>query len=393
MRVAFFQRLFAHYQWGLMQELSERADHQYVFFGDTRDPLQTGIAPIPSDKRKLVDYRVVRTWQPAIHLAFQPAAMWTGFTGRYDAFIFEGAFQHPTAWIAMLTAQARGKRVLLYTHGWRRKDTNALIYTIRLAFLRKADGLLLYGSRAKSIGLSLGIAPDKMYVVLNSLDHRKMVSLRNMVSQDQHLILREQLFGNRLIPVVIYSGRLMESKRVDLLIEACARVIHRGYSLGLLVVGGGPEMDRLKDKAKRSGVPAHFTGPLYDEAELCRLISASNVMVVPGPVGLSAIHAMTYGTPIITNDSWDSQNPEAEAIVPGRTGAFFRQDNPNTLADVLISFTANPNTREHYASHCIEMVDKYYNPSFMRGVFDRAVSGIPPDDTFLPETGEGTWLV
>jgi glycosyltransferase involved in cell wall biosynthesis len=383
MRVAFFQRIFAHYQWGLVHELAHHADHEYVFYGDTRDPAGTGIAPLPAEWRDLVDYRPVRTWQPAVHLALQPAAMRTALSAEYDAFIFEGSLEHPTTWIAMQLARARGKRVLLYTHGWRREDTNATLRATRLAFYRQADALLLYGFRAKSIGRSLGIMPDGMHVAFNSLNYREMVVLRDTVSQDQSLAVRERLFGNGELPVAIYVGRLIASKRVDLLLEGCAKVAARGYRLGLLIVGDGPERKSLEDKAMRLGIPTHFAGALHDERELCSLISASMVMVVPGYVGLSAIHAMTYGVPIITNDDLDSHSPEVEAIIPGRTGEFFRSGDPDSLAEALLPFLATSGGRASYSPCCKEMVDRYYNPAFMRSVFDRAVSGRPAEDALL----------
>lgn len=386
MHIAFFQRFFAHYQWGLVQELANHSEHKYTFFGDERDPARSGIEPIPLDRRRLVDFHVVPTWHITRHLAIQPSVAREAFFGKYDTFIFEGAFHHPCTWLAMWIAQARGKRVLLYTHGWRRNDTNALIRVIRLAFLRQADGLLLYGHRARSIGLSLGISPEKMYVVYNSKDYQQMVALRNSISQTQLNALRERLFGSSQLPVVIYVGRLIAAKQVDLLVEACSRVISGGHSLGLIVVGNGPQLEFLKEKTLRLNVPVHFTGAIYDETELSLLISASNVLVVPGYLGLSAIHAMTYGTPVIAHDAFDQQMPEVETIIPGKTGAFFRQNDPDSLAKALIPFLCAADSRSTYRQNCLAMVDHYYNPVTMRIVFDRAVNGIPSNDSLSPFT-------
>src|SRR6266498_177234 len=373
MRVAFFQRFFAHYQWGLVHELAEHSEHKYSFFGDMRDPAHSGIAPIPQERRCLVDFHVVPTWQATLHLAIQPAEVWIALFGQYDAFIFEGSFTHPFTWLAMWIARARKKRVLLYTHGWNRRDTNDITRYLRLAFYRQADSLLLYGHKARSIGYSLGIAPEKMYIVYNSLDYHQMVALRNSISRAQLTNIRGKLFGNAQLPVVIYVGRLIISKHVDQLVEACSRIISSGHPLGLIVVGGGPELESLKSKASQLNVPASFTGTLYEEKELSLLVSASNVMAVPGYLGLSSIHAMTYGTPVITNDDFDQHMSEVETIIPEKTGAFFHQNDLDSLVEGLIPFVNDPDTRAHYRENCIAMVDKYYNPVAMRFVFDQAV--------------------
>jgi glycosyltransferase involved in cell wall biosynthesis len=44
-----------------------------------------------------------------------------------------------------------------------------------------------------------------------------------------------------------------------------------------------------------------FYGESYNERELAPLIALADVCVSPGNVGLTAIHALTYGTPVINS--------------------------------------------------------------------------------------------
>ncbi|MEI6149586.1 MAG: hypothetical protein WCS01_10850 [bacterium] len=46
LRVAFFQRIFAHYQAGLVKELAAHSRHDYRFIGAAQDPLGSGIEVI-----------------------------------------------------------------------------------------------------------------------------------------------------------------------------------------------------------------------------------------------------------------------------------------------------------------------------------------------------------
>ena len=46
-----------------------------------------------------------------------------------------------------------------------------------------------------------------------------------------------------------------------------------------------------------------------------------------------AIHALAYGTPVITHDDLDRQMPEVEVISEGLTGAFFKHGDVADLAE------------------------------------------------------------
>jgi glycosyltransferase involved in cell wall biosynthesis len=65
---------------------------------------------------------------------------------------------------------------------------------------------------------------------------------------------RQELAGAR---VAVCVGRLVASKRVDLVIEHCAR--ERPFGL-LVVVGDGPERDRLQALARSRGLATRFVG-------------------------------------------------------------------------------------------------------------------------------------
>ena len=44
--------------------------------------------------------------------------------------------------------------------------------------------------------------------------------------------------------------------------------------------------------------------------------------VSPGNVGLTAIHSLSYGTPVLTHNNFNNQMPEVESIQPGFNGYF-----------------------------------------------------------------------
>ena len=96
-------------------------------------------------------------------------------------------------------------------------------------------------------------------------------------------------------PVVVYFGKLIPQKGVDVLIEAL-----RGVGAELVVVGFGPERSTLERLAAESDVAALFTGPL-EHRHLRHLLALADACVVPSvfpeAFGMVAAEAAAAGCP------------------------------------------------------------------------------------------------
>jgi len=110
-------------------------------------------------------------------------------------------------------------------------------------------------------------------------------------------------------------------------------------------------------------------GEIYDERKISRLIYESDLCVSPGNVGLSAIHSITYGTPVITHDDFKYQMPEFEIIKPGVNGFFFKKDSVEDLAR-KISLSLGKNFDKKAVRK--EILNKY-NPQAQKSIFDKLI--------------------
>ena len=117
-----------------------------------------------------------------------------------------------------------------------------------------------------------------------------------------------------------------------MLFEAAAVLQADGCPVDVLIIGDGPERSRLEMIAKNKNINAVFYGACYEETTLARLIMSSNVMVIPGAIGLTVMHSLIYGTPVITHDDPDEQGPEWEAIKSGINGQLFKKGDSSDLA-------------------------------------------------------------
>jgi glycosyltransferase involved in cell wall biosynthesis len=375
MRVAFFQRIFAFYQTGLVKELASHSLHEYHFFGDRQDPLQSGIHVIPEKLCHNISFTYCRTKHYGRYLAFQWRAVKEALLGPYDAFVFEGSITMPTNWIALLLAKIRGKKVFIYTHGWKKRDS-FWMNLIRQTFYGLSNGILLYGCRARKLGERSGVSPNKLYVVYNCLDDNEIREYLEIITEDKCQNIRRKWFGYAADnPLIVSVGRLVSAKRFSLLIDAAEILLCEGLQVNLLLVGDGPEQLSLKEQAKKAGVLLAFTGAQHEESFISDVFAAADLSVIPGAAGLSVIHSLSYGTPVVVHNNQAIQMPEAEAVEIGVNGSIFNEGDVADLArvirDVLDILPRGPLT----FGRCRNVIDKKFNAAYMRKVFDEAIIG------------------
>jgi len=146
----------------------------------------------------------------------------------------------------------------------------------------------------------------------------------------------------------------------------------------LVLVGEGPEREMLRQKAEQLRLTDRvwFYGACYEEEELGRLFYNATLTVSPGNIGLTAIHSMMYGTPVLTHDTFSHQMPEAEAVKEGRTGLFFKENDLRDLSNKIQQWMHCNRDRDDIRKKCFEMVDTYFNPYYQIDVMKRALGNI-----------------
>lgn len=155
---------------------------------------------------------------------------------------------------------------------------------------------------------------------------------------------------------LVFVGRLVSDKGVDVLLEALRRLKARqGSAPSLTIVGGGPEERRLRELAVELGIEGNvtFAGVQRGEA-LARTLNAHRVLVVPSrwaePFGLVALEGMACGCRVVAS----AAGGLPEALGPG--GTTFPNGDSAALAEQLAAALATELPREeevrtHLAAH------------------------------------------
>ncbi len=110
------------------------------------------------------------------------------------------------------------------------------------------------------------------------------------------------------------------------------------------------------------GKSVWFYGACYDEKQIAEFLYNADLCVSPGNVGLTAMHAMMFGCPVISHDNFPMQMPEFEAIEVGNTGAFFKENDVDNLAETINNWIKTCSDRESVRKSCFKVIDEKYNP-------------------------------
>jgi glycosyltransferase involved in cell wall biosynthesis len=324
-------------------------------------------------------WRTVRNRWFGDNILWQHGVLRLALSNEYDAIIFLGSVYFLSTWVAAPIARLRGKRVLMWTHGFLKRE-RGLKGLARRVFYRLAHGLLLYGEHAKKIAVEAGFDPKTLYVIYNSLDYDRQVQCRQRLTPELLRGVRDRLFPGNDRPVLLWIGRLTPHKQLSMILTAVEILRERGIEVNALFVGDGPERPRLEEHVRRAnlGTRVHFHGPAYEEEEIGPLIALSDLCIGPGEIGLTCMHALAYGTPVITHDDPEQQMPEFEAVVPGRTGLFFERGSVDDLADRIQQWLREHPNREANRESCQEIIELHYNPGYQRELINTAIMGGPP---------------
>lgn len=365
-KIALFTSIASHYRKPIWSLLLEHQKHEFhLFFGDNRS---SGIKTIDLKSKIFLKYesrihKIKNIWYKGKLLFWQRGVLSQCLYGNYDMVVFRGSMYCLSTWIASIICRVKGINIVYWGHGFYGKEKGIKLL-IRILFNSLANSHLLYGNISKDLFIKYGFNSKKIYLIYNSLDYSKHKAIRSNFKE----LEKSKVFNfmkHPDLPTVIFIGRLTATKKLDLLIKAIKTINEDEIKINLVFIGDGYEKKPLINMSAK-GISErwiHFLGGIYDESIIGRYIYLSDLCVSPGNVGLTAIHSLSYGTPVCTHDNVKNQMPEAEAIINGYNGIFFKENNVRNLVYNIEYWFSNNTDREKVRQNCYEQIDKYYNPN------------------------------
>lgn len=353
-----------HYRIGVFKLLDNYL-HMDSYFGDKMgDVKKLDYAELKNFKKELVNLKIFKNiyWQKgAVRISYK----------NYENFILLGEYYCLSTWCILILNFFTKKKIFLWTHGWYGNE-NFIKKNVKKIFFKLCDGLLLYGNYAKELMINEGFDFNKLHVIYNSLDYEKQLNVRNQLSPSN---IYKAYFKNDN-PIIIFIGRLTKVKKLNLMIESQEELRKKGIIVNNVFIGSGEDLTNLKELVSSfdSNKTNWFYGPSYNEKEIGELIYNADLCLSPGNVGLTAMHAMVYGTPVITHNDFPNQMPEFEAIKKGVTGDFFKKDDLCSMGNVVVDWIVNHKDRDLTRNHCFERIDKYFNPNYQLNIISNILN-------------------
>lgn len=303
------------------------------------------------------------------HFYYQKDIINLAFKKDIGAFLVLGdPFCVSTWMLCMKVKLATHKKIYFWTHGWYGKETS-LRKIFKKVFFNLADGIFLYGNYARDMMISEGFDKNRLFVIHNSLDYDNQIKIRKELTNTN---LFQDHFKNDN-KNLIFIGRLTTVKKLDLILDALASLNKKGEYYNLTFIGDGVEIENLKKKVVQENLlqQVWFYGKCYDDKVVAEFLYNADLCVAPGNVGLTAMHSMVFGTPVITHNDFKYQMPEFESIKENVTGSFFERDNLQSMVSCIQKwFSCNSTKREAIRLNCYEEIDKYWNPYFQIKVLE-----------------------
>lgn len=327
-----------------------------------------GFVALPSSERR---------WRLRGRTFLWDSAQWNfGRRRQSDVLVLTWNLNYLSLIPSLVRARASGIGCVLWGHG-RSIGQSGLRAWIRSRAALLANTIICYGNAGAEENIALGVPAAKVYVAPNSLDERaprrEAARLRARPSELAAFQGREGVTPSRTI---LFVSRLQRRNRLDLVCEALRAVAAAIPDVSLVIIGDGEEeRRRLTELAEARGVRqrVRFLGPIYEEELLAPWFMSASVLCYPENVGLSALHALAYGVPVVCGDDQRCHNPEVEAIVDGQSGRLFRRGNVADLARVLTEVLTDEAERERLSHGATAIVDGQYNVANMTAAMAAAI--------------------
>lgn len=192
-----------------------------------------------------------------------------------------------------------------------------------------------------------GVPVQKRISIPNGVDTERFAPL----APSQKKALRSRLDLPADTPIVIFVGRLVPEKRVDLLTGIWSSVRETLPRARLLIVGSGPEEVELKQRAN-DGIL--FLG---SQADVTPYLQAADLFVLPSAaegLSLALLEALACGLPVIAT----SVGGNPEVIRHLETGWLTPPDDPLALTEAIVTLLEDEmlqsKLRENARPHAVQ---------------------------------------
>ncbi len=252
-------------------------------------------------------------------------------------------------------------KIILWSHGWNRvkgfNPAESLIDKVRIYFMRKADALLVYAQSSKRI-LQDYVGSDKIFVTNNTIDTKKALKCYEILVKEGRENVKRRLGFNHKHNL-IFVGRMIKEKEPERLLNYFVEVKKVLPDIALHYIGEGPMREVLVNIVERMKIEdVCFYDAIYNEEKIGAYIYSSDLMIVPGYLGLVINHAFCFECPVLSQlngKDW-SHAPEIDYLTNGKNGFLVAYNNDYQAVSVVIEYLKDECLQKQMRKNAIDTI-------------------------------------
>jgi glycosyltransferase involved in cell wall biosynthesis len=355
-QVLMIHRIFASYRKPIYDKLAQHFN--YLLLHGKNDTTIDQVVTDYSREIKLFQYAKNSTsiiFQNFSHL----------FTFKPEVVIHESSIGILSLLPTYLLCKLRGAKFILYGHGYNRfnnfQPEKSWADKYRVWLMKLSDAIIIYTNTDKN-RLSKYIHHNKIFVAQNTLDTSHLVPIKTSLKEEGKEKLKQRL-GFTHPYNLIFIGRLLDEKMPDKILEVFD-ILNKKMpdQIGIHYVGGG-NTKVLKQIVKEKQWEAHvkFYGAVYDDTKTGEYLFASDLMIMPGYLGLAVNHAFAFDCPVISfkqTEKGPFHSPEIEYVVDHETGFLIPELSVEKMADKIVSYFHDSALQAYMQSKIKEKIEK-----------------------------------
>lgn len=253
-------------------------------------------------------------------------------------------------WAAVLGALMRVPVIVAHEHGWKH-PSRTVRFLNRWVVAKGCDEILAVSSAERTRMIEVdGIPPDRVNLMPNGIP-----DLTPTVGRD----VRKELRIPARSPVIGSVAQLRPEKAFEVLIEAAGIVVSQRADARVLIVGGGPEYEKLRSLIEAHGLERAvlLIGERSDIPDLVNVIDIAVCCSDREGSPLSVMEYMAAGKPVVATNVGGLP----EMIEEGVNGLLFERRDAKALADALLRLIDDEDLRERMGAAGKELQVKEFS--------------------------------
>ncbi|MBP6755427.1 MAG: glycosyltransferase family 4 protein [Bacteroidia bacterium] len=374
MKIAILTNIIPTYRKDFYERIFENQEHEITVFCQESIPSSN----LKSIHENFIDHvSLVKFYAPfnndSLVFHFLPfVKLWKD----YDLLVVDGNLRHITQALLATIFKLFGKKIVVWSNVYS-ADGNPILQYIRRSWWLIFDNFLMYTEKDVEILRKQKFHSKNLVAINNGLNQDEIDEIREKWNPSLLLEVKKK-YSITTDSIIISSGRVNKVNNHLLALNALKIVQNKIPDIIWVIIGGGTEIEFLKNQAKEKGFEKNiiFLGEIYNEKEKAPWFLLSKILVHPGYMGLTIFNSFGYSLPVITHDNLKNHSPEVYLFEENKTGFLFKENDEKDLAEKIIFALNNKEILENMKNFTYNIAKYKNNTDIMSKQFLKMISSI-----------------